>query len=293
MQNELETLKVALDLSIMKKVDAERTSSIAYSQSGEQYTAGLVESDTNLMNIPSEHTALAFSILSNDYRVNKVVTLAELPKKNEAASPIVLKILADYAARSKTTLEYSVIAPDGSTLFHVNDILTVFPFYRPDPIELERTSQKQTLNWKQAPKGADIPSILKEYAIKGLAKNFPLYNFASGYGTAVLTKSGKIYFGGQYSSPDKRLALHSEMTVLLSALMNNERNITHLGLVSTKYTDEPCNMCGICRQFVSEMESRFGFKLTIMCFAKESETFSEHTTSDYLPSTWTSKKWKR
>lgn len=289
--SELDILKSALGLCIVKENSSERSASVAYAASGNIYAGALVEGDTNLMTIPSEHVALARSTVSNDFPITKVVTLhaGEAPF---SVSPIVVKILADYAARTGTPIAYSVVGAGGATLFGTEDARDLFPHYAPITIDISRTKQAYSPNKRKTP-NIDIAAELKAAAIEGLTRNFPLYDTASGYGTAVLTKDGTLYFGGQYSAPDKRLGLHSEMTTLLSAFMDGATDIAAIGLVSTKYKDEPCNMCGICRQFVAEMSAKFGFAAELYCFAKDADESNVYTIEHYLPSSWTSKKWTR
>ena len=112
-----------------------------------------------------------------------------------------------------------------------------------------------------------MPNKLKEYALMGLDRNFPLYDSASSYGTALYTASGRVYCAGQYSSPDKRMNLHSEMVAIICALMNKDQEIEAIGIVSTKYPDSPCNMCGSCRQFVSEICSKLSLSPDLYCFS--------------------------
>ncbi len=287
-------LKKVLSLSVVKKKGNIRTSSIAISSSGKSYKAGLIESDTNTFNIPSEHIALMLSTISNDYRVVKIITMVEKVDSQNYISPMTLKIIKDYSIRSGLDIEYTIVDIKGKILLNKENITDLIPYYNPEKIILSRTNQ-EVLDYKYTTTPKDrrnIPNLLKKYAILGLNKNFPLYDSASGYAAAVLTKSGKLFFAGQYSSPDKRLGLHSEVNSIISAIMNKDFNITHIGLVSTKYFDTPCNMCGNCRQFISEMAQNFNFEPKIYLFSKESSDYKEQDINDYLPSSWSSKKWE-
>jgi len=294
--NIVKKLKESLSLSIIKKEHKERVSSVACSESDNFYYAGLVESDTNTFNISSEQVALILSTISNDYKVSKIITMVETKTPQNVVSPIVLKLIKDHSMRTGiNNIEYTIIDIDGNILFFLEDIKNAMPYYKPKQITLSRVSQEPSPYTKEINRKDknNIPSLLKSYAIKGLEKNFPLYDSASGYATAVLTKNNKIFFAGQYSSPDKRLGLHSEVNAILSAFMNNEKDITHLGLVSTKYTDSPCNMCGNCRQFLSEMTTKHKLNPKIYLFAKDTDKYDEYNMDDYLPSPWTSKKWTK
>lgn len=292
--NIINKLRGALSLSVTKKAHGERTASVALSDSGSFYYAGLVESDTNTFNITSEQVALTLSVIGNDYQVSKIITMVEAPTSQNIVSPIVLKIITDHFMRTGQKIEYTIINIEGRVLFSSKETGSALPHYKPEPIVLQRVTQKPRPYMAEVKNNdkKDMPALLKSYAIQGLDKNFPLYDSASGYATSVLTANNKIFFAGQYSSPDKRLGLHSEVNVVLAALMNNEASITHLGLVSTKYSDSPCNMCGNCRQFLSEIISRYKLSPTIYLFAKDTDEYNECDINNYLPSSWTSKNWK-
>lgn len=292
--NIVSKLRNALSLSVTKKEHKERISSIACSDSGSFYYTGLIESDTNTFNITSEQAALVLSVLANDYKVSKIITMVETTTPQNVVSPIVLKIIIDHSIRTGQKIEYTIINIEGRVLFSSKETGSALPHYKPEPIVLQRVTQKPQPYMAEVKNNdkKDMPALLKSYAMRGLEKNFPLYDSASGYATAVLTANNKIFFAGQYSSPDKRLGLHSEVNAVLAALMNNEASITHLGLVSTKYSDSPCNMCGNCRQFLSEIISRYKLSPTIYLFTKDTDEYNECGINNYLPSSWTSKNWK-
>lgn len=287
----VEILKGALDRSIVKPNSTERSSSLAFTESGKKYLGVLVESDMNIVNITSEQTALTLSVLSRDFPIRQIITMYQ-GANQFALSPLILKVLIDYQSRTQKPLAYTVIDPNGLVLFETKDARQVFPLYDPPAINISQTKKNFSTNKKSLKlRPKEIPQVLRKYALQGVKRNFPLYESASGYGAAIYTKSGEIYFGGQYSSPDKRLGLHSEMTVFLSTLMDNATDITHIGLVSTKYKDTPCNMCGACRQFISDMSAKFKFDAQLHCFAYETGKELVHTIDHYLPYAWTSKKW--
>jgi len=287
MQDQLDALTQTLTRCVEKK-DA-GTSSIAYSPNG-SYAAGSMASDTNSLNISSEQAALILSSLNTDYGVHTVVTLA--PGDTVSVSPVILKIMVDHSIRTGVPLAYKIINSNGTVLFETENVSKLLPFYTPERIIISRFATATPGQNFEHKTSVLAPLELRSFAIKGLERNFPLYDSASGYGTALMTKSGKVYFGGQYSSPDKRLSLHSEVNTIMSAIMNGDSDISHIGIVSSKYTDTPCDMCGICRQFISEISSRFELSPTLYCFAKETPEYREYAIDQYLPSAWTSKKWK-
>ncbi|MBI4156042.1 MAG: hypothetical protein HY507_02295 [Candidatus Zambryskibacteria bacterium] len=283
---ELKQLKKAYALSIEKNM-AEATASIAYSKFG-SYTSGSVGSDTNFLSISSEQASLVLSVLNNDYTVNSIVTLADTDKAE--VSPAIIKYIIDHTTRTHIPIGYKIINKKGKTLFETDNVAKLAPFYNPLPITLAKIKnskvEKNTANIK-----IKNPLELKVFAIKGIERNFPLYNSASGYGTAVFTKSGKVHFAGQYSKLGKSLGLHSEINAIISAISQNDWDIESIGVVSTKYPDTPCDMCGICRQLIGEISIKLNISPKLYCFAKDTDEYAEHTIDEYLPSAWTSKKW--
>ncbi len=274
---------------VVKEKTLERSSSLAFTSSDRYYGGAFIEADTNLLAICSEQVALARSTAANDFPARRIVTLYR-GDGMFSLSPLIVKILIDYRIRTQQPFSYSVIDEQEKVLFEVMDIIDIFPAYRPAPIILQRTARVFSPNVKKINLAEEeIAQSLRQYAIEGLERNFPLYDTASGYGAAVYTKGGVMYWSGQYSSPDKRLGVHAEMNAVLCALMDGATNITHLGVVSTKHKDAPCNMCGMCRQFFAEMSVRFTFNATIHCFARETNEEKTYTIEEYLPSVWTSR----
>lgn len=290
---ELEELKNTLRLSILRKDHSKRTASMAYSLSGNKYKAGVVESDTKLLNISSEQLTLAFAAQSNDYKINKIVTLVEDPPERESISPLVGKILIDYSIRSGVDIEYTAVDLDGGIIFHINNVRDLFKrLYDPKEAKLSKVeSMESSLNKIKLVGPYDPKTVLKEYAVKAIERNFPTYDSASGYGTAILTEDGTIYFAGQYSSFEERTNIHSEVASALRAIMDGNTKITHLGLASSKYKDEPCNMCGSCRQFLAEISTKFGLNIEIYLFARDNDLTEEWRINKYLPNQWRSKNW--
>ena len=129
---------------------------------------------------------------------------------------------------------------------------------------------------------------LKKYAKKGLARGFHNYDGATGYGAAVQTKKGAVYYTSQYSSPDKRLGVHAEIACIVSAFMHGDTEITALGLISPKFKTSPCVPCGACRQFIGEFAKKYAWDIKIMSFASESDTVRTFTIDDLIPQMWAS-----
>lgn len=293
MKDTLQTLIQSLDRGLLKKKDTNRVSSIAYSKSGKQYAAGKITFDTGVLDSSSELIALALSAQYNDYGVNKIVTLTENPEEGRTVSPVVLKTIIDHTVRTGMPIEYMIIDIEGNELFYSENISKTFSYYNPPISILSKVKENREITENKATFNLDKDSakdILKKYALLGLERSFTTYDSASGYSAAVLTKNGTIYFSGLYSSFGGNTGLHSEMTAILSALMDGNKDITHLGLLSTRNPDTPCNLCGCCRQFAAEVVNRLDLNLKIFCFAKDNDEYEKHTIEKYLPSQWTSKK---
>ncbi len=280
-------LSANLERCIVKASEPLRASSIAFSTSGTMYDGALIGSDTNLLTISSEQVALSMAAAVQDYGVERVVTMVTGAGE---VSPIVLKILVDHVLRTGRTMAYSMVNENGETMFEFDDVRTSLPFYHPTPIMLAKVSTASLIS-NVIHADIDDLAALKRCAVDGIGRNFPLYDSASGYGAAVMTSSGKIFFSGQYSSPDKRLNTHAEMNAVLCAMMAGETEIVRIGVVSSKFTNEPCQMCGVCRQFLAEMCAKWNIDPAIYCFALEADALMVWQLNEYLPAPWTSKKW--
>lgn len=288
-------LREALFLSVTKKARTDgngNAASVAVSKSGKTYFGGKAESDTNLLDITPEQTALLIAAQHRDFEVTEVVTLIDSTKP--IISPLALKVMADFANRTSTKIAYSVLDAEGTTVFKVKNVLDAIPFYHPEPSDLKLKKITPKANWVKVSghaNDAETAEALKKYALKGLELAFTTYQGASSYGAAVLTESGKIFYSGQYSSPDKRLMVHAEMGAILAALMAKEEKLTHLAVVSDKFEAEPCQTCGPCRQFITELSKRYGWKLQVYCFAKKQPVYNTYSMETLLPNSWSSKKW--
>lgn len=275
-------------LIIAKKgKEAAGSVSIAYSSSGAEFVGAEVASDSKLLNVSSEQVALSCAKNRNDFGVEKVVTL--LGTEDEGTSFLLsLKVLIDWSVRTSRVISYDVYNDAGDRIFSCHDVRKMVPAYKPAILSLSQRLQVEPS--ENVSRGAIAD--LKEFALQGIQRNFPAYDAASGYGVAVLLEHGTIVYGGQYGSLEGRLGLHAEMSVVLDALMNfpGER-ITDLALVSSKYPDSACSICGNCLQFLAEISSRFGFNISYHCFASEKNIQETSSLQELLPKQWTSKKW--
>lgn len=268
------------------------TITAAISKSGALYIGGKIESDTNLLDITSEQSAIVKAVQNKDYAIRHIVTLSEL--KKPIVSPIVLKMLVDFGRRTGKKIAYTVVTKNGKIIWETKNVEKALPFYSSPQVKLTLKPTKNGVaqkNWGRINTHDKIAVTLKNYALKGLKLAFTTYDGASCYGVSVVTGDGKIYYGGQYSAPDKRNGLHAEMAVLTGVLMDGNRDITHIAIVSDKFIDKPCAVCGPCRQFMNELSNRFDWKLHIYSFAKEKNIYTISTIEKLLPDSWQSKKW--
>lgn len=288
MLDDLQELRDALKLCVVSNDN--RTASIAYSQSGEKYAAGSVQSDTHLLDIPSEQAALVVSTHHNDFAIHRITTITE-EQEGVLVSPLILKIIIDHARRTGIPISYTIFNREGAVLFEAKDVRALCSFYQPTAKPLEKvqgsTPNINKTKWDSAE--GTLKDALKRCALLGSERTFPTGDSASGYGAAVAAKSGMLYFGGQYSSFEKRNGLHAEMAVITVALMDGAIDITHVGIASTKHRDIPCTPCGCCRQFMTEIFRKYDSNPRVYCFAKENDASKEYSVEELLPDVWTSK----
>lgn len=285
--NILEDLRARLSLSIYKPAQyyhSGNSASVALSESGLKYWGGKVESDTNLLDIASEQSALLLAMQYGDFGVREVVSLtdAEAP----SVSPLTLKILADWSMRTKKPLSYRLLTSSGDTFFSTDDCCKTLPSYVPlrNPLTLSQIPLGP--NWRMDT--GETHAELKRWAIHGLERGFHNYDGATAYGVAVRTRNNTVYYTSQYSSPDRRLGIHAEVAGIVSAFMHGEQDIVYLGLVSPKFKTNPCLPCGACRQFIAEFSKKLNWNIRIVSFASESETCLQYPIEDLIPHLWVS-----
>lgn len=291
MAADLKKLKEWMGKSVLKK--GPRTASFAKSESGNLYFGAHVGSDTNLLDISAEQVALLRSVQNNDFGVKEVITMAE----ETEVSPINIKVIVDYAIRVQRPIKYKILNANGTVFFETADVSKEVPFYKKENVVLQRVTGAKEISGNKLAAGVkteeEAVRELKKYASLAINRNFPTYDSASGYGSAVMTEDGFLYWSGQYSSFEKRTNIHSEMGAVISAIMDGRPKIAHLGVVSSKYPDSPVQMCGCCRQFLAEMAAKFEFEPKIYCFSKDTDEMDIFSLENYLPKLWSSKKWKK
>lgn len=281
-------LKYSLELSLPGKKPA-TSGSVAVSKSGALYPAGLIGTESHIQNIPSELAALVRAVHANDVAVEQMHTIVTDPAI--LVSPVILKTLVDHSARTGIAIHYIIRDTAGHVLFEIADARDAVPYYQRTHAVLVSLADRILEPAKTKVERIGNSELqLRERALAGCMRNFLTRDGTSGYGAAVLTASGTIYFGGQYSSFDQWTGVHAEMGVLANALMDGARDITHIGIASSKFVDTPCSPCGCCRQFIAEMARAYNFSPTLCLFASGNEQFTSFTIDELLPVQWSSKK---
>jgi cytidine deaminase len=90
---------------------------------------------------------------------------------------------------------------------------------------------------------------LAKIAVGAKTKAIPVYSKFR-VGSALLTKDGKIFTGGNIESSSYSLTICSERVALFKALSEGERKFTAIAIAS----DDPdfCPPCGACRQILKD-----------------------------------------
>ena len=82
-------------------------------------------------------------------------------------------------------------------------------------------------------------------------------------GSALLTKSGKIYTGCNVENATYGATICAERTAIVKAISEGEKHFKKIAIVCN--TKEPCSPCGICRQMLYEFSPNME---VIMCNTK-------------------------
>lgn len=90
---------------------------------------------------------------------------------------------------------------------------------------------------------------LIDEARKAMEKAYsPYYEFY--VGSAVLTKSGKIFSSGNIGAVVGGAEICAERSAIAKAVSEGERNFDAIAIIGN--TSNPISPCGICRQFIIE-----------------------------------------
>ncbi len=259
------------------------SSSVAITDEG-YYYGGLIESKTNLLHMTSEQVSILNAVSCKDVGIKKIITIVD---GEYVTDLIAIKIMLDYERRTGINISYEVFDIDGNKIYFCNNLSSAY-HYNPEMKILEKTSLwKPSQNFIEVDSKKNIDDQMKEYAMIGTETHF---NSDSGtlYGASALA-GNKIYFGGVYSSFDKRLNVHSEMTAAILAIMDGNLEISKICLVSDKFVDKAPHMCGCCRQFFSEVQKKLGKKIEFISFSYDGLDKFNIMIDEYLPNVWDNK----
>ena len=120
--------------------------------------------------------------------------------------------------------------------------------------------------------------LIKE-ALKARENSYSPY---SNYkvGAALLTKSGKIYYGTNIENCAYSPCNCAERTAIFAAMANGEREFEKIAIVGS--SDGICYPCGVCRQVIAELLPTE----EIIC-AKDESFYEVHKIFDLLPHAFT------
>jgi cytidine deaminase len=84
------------------------------------------------------------------------------------------------------------------------------------------------------------------------AKKIALPSYSNFHvGSALLTKEGKIYLGGNIETPSYSLTICAERTAIFKAISEGERNFSAIAIASD--SQDYCPPCGACRQVIIDL----------------------------------------
>ena len=129
--------------------------------------------------------------------------------------------------------------------------------------------------------------VLIEKAKEAIFKGF----YTSGkpkrkYGAAVLTKSGKIFNAGQYSSFNHITSIHAEMGAIVTATMMGELDIISLALAGSEDVETLPRSCGVCLQFIKEHSKRTGLDIEIISASLDGKLVDIKKISEITENFW-------
>lgn len=129
----------------------------------------------------------------------------------------------------------------------------------------------------------DYGFLFEEAKKAGEYSYSPYSRFA--VGTALLTKSGKIYLGCNVENASYGVSNCAERTALFKAVSEGEKSFSAIAIAGAKVLSDGtkeevfCPPCGVCRQALSEF---CGKELSII-IGKEDGTYMVTTLGELLP----------
>jgi len=283
-EDTLKALEVGLSRSIVQKEGAGSAACVR-GGSGTLYASGSIETETHLLSIPPEVSALYHALVHRDLPIQEVVLMQDDP----SLSPLSAKVLIDAAARIGNTFPFSLVAQSGEIYVETNDVRTIFPLYRSpaEPLEEFCAESYRDDHYEESVRPEDMRAL----ALSGMELHIRSKNTGSRYGAALRTKDGRAYIAGSFSAPDRRLGLHAEMAAFTLLLADGGRDIAEIAIVSEKFPETPCSMCGCCRQFFADIARALSLSdITVTGYAQRADTKASWSLTSLMPSPWTSRK---
>ncbi|KKP36357.1 MAG: Cytidine deaminase [Candidatus Peregrinibacteria bacterium GW2011_GWA2_33_10] len=140
----------------------------------------------------------------------------------------------------------------------------------------------KTTNYK------DLPQIHKKMVKKAEEALKYAYNpYSKSYvAAAALTTGGKIITATNFANASTSVNLCAERSVIATANAQGSRKIKAIALIGAKEKGqfkEPITPCGICRQFLFEINRITGEELIVICSNTKKDKIYTFTIHELLP----------
>ncbi len=114
-------------------------------------------------------------------------------------------------------------------------------------------------------------SSLIQSAINAISMSHPRHPQQLRFGSAVLTRQGKIYSASGYWSETASLVLHAEQAALAHAAAHDEYDIEIIACVSSEdpQGEKICHPCGVCKQLIYENFINSGIDIEVLMANKK------------------------
>ena len=126
---------------------------------------------------------------------------------------------------------------------------------------------------------------LIQIALKARLNSYSPYSKYA-VGAALITDSGKIFFGCNVENSSYGASNCAERTTIFKAVSEGEKKISAIAIVGGPASDTPDCLsdyafpCGICRQVMREFSDPDNLKVIV---AKSVNDYKEYTLNDLLP----------
>jgi len=122
-------------------------------------------------------------------------------------------------------------------------------------------------------------------AEKAMKNSYNPYSFFY-VGAAVLTGKGKIFSAANMANGSSSVNLCAERAVIATANSAGHRDIRAMAIIAKSgknHYDDIITPCGVCRQFLFEIERITGKELQIICVDPKKKSVLKATISELLP----------